>query len=160
MTCCWLRYPADREQVPPACHTPELTDCTGKEIVNAYDHTIADTDHFLASLIDRLDARDRVVPALFHASDHGESLGQGGLYLHGAPDYPAPETQTRMPMVFWMSDRFRASLALDKGCLAAGTGEAVSHDNMFSTVLGLLDVATTARDAGLDLAGACRKMAS
>ncbi|MDX5350623.1 MAG: sulfatase-like hydrolase/transferase, partial [Paracoccaceae bacterium] len=78
-------------------------------------------------------------------------------YLHGAPDFMAPDYQTRVPMVLWMSQRFRASLALDAACMAAATGEAVSHDNMFSTVLGLLDVTTTARDDGLDLAGRCRK---
>lgn len=156
----WLRYPPEREIFQPACHTPELTDCTTEEIVNAYDNTIAYTDHFLAQVIDLLQAQDRVVPALFYASDHGESLGEGGLYLHGSPWFMAPDYQTQVPMVLWMSDRFRASLALDAGCMADGTGEAVSHDNMFSTVLGMLDVTTTARDPGLDLAGRCRVGAS
>ncbi|WP_374646535.1 phosphoethanolamine transferase [Tabrizicola sp.] len=153
----WLRYPADREVFAPACQTPELTECSAEEIVNAYDNTIAYTDHFLAQVIDLLDGQGRVIPAMYYVSDHGESLGEGGLYLHGAPEFMAPDFQTRVPMVLWMSQRFRASLALDAGCMAAATGEAVSHDNMFSTVLGLLDVATTARDAGLDLAGHCRK---
>lgn len=156
----WLRYPAEREIFQPACHTPELTECTTEEIVNAYDNTIAYTDHFLGQVIDLLDAQDRVVPAMFYASDHGESLGEGGLYLHGAPDFLAPDTQTHVPMVLWMSERFRASLALDAACLADGAEQPVSHDNMFSTVLGLLDVTTTARDAVLDLAGLCRTGAS
>lgn len=153
----WLRYPADREVFAPACQTPELTECSAEEIVNAYDNTIAYTDHFLAQVIDLLDGQERVIPAMYYVSDHGESLGEGGLYLHGAPEFMAPDFQTRVPMVLWMSQRFRASLALDAGCMAAATGEAVSHDNMFSTVLGLLDVATTVRDEGLDLAGHCRK---
>jgi lipid A ethanolaminephosphotransferase len=72
----------------------------------------------------------------------------------------APDDQTHVPMVVWMSDRFRATLALDKACLAAGTGGCVSHDTMFSTILGLLDVTTTARDSNLDLAGRCRNVAS
>jgi lipid A ethanolaminephosphotransferase len=152
----WLRYPPEGEVFAPACRTPELTDCTTEEIVNAYDNTIAYTDRFLAEAIDLLDAEGRVTPALFYVSDHGESLGEGGLYLHGAPDFMAPEYQTRVPMVLWMSERFRASLGLDAGCMAAATGEAVSHDNMFPTVLGLLDVLATARDTGLDLAGRCR----
>ncbi|WP_135449590.1 phosphoethanolamine transferase [Tabrizicola caldifontis] len=156
----WLRYPAEREIFQPACHTPELTECTTEEIVNAYDNTIAYTDHFLGQVIDLLDAQDRVVPAMFYASDHGESLGEGGLYLHGAPDFLAPDTQTHVPMVLWMSERFRASLALDAACLADRAEQPVSHDNMFSTVLGLLDVTTTARDAVLDLAGPCRTGAS
>lgn len=152
----WLRYPADRERFAPACKTPQLGDCSPEEIVNAYDNTIAFTDHILASLIDRLDAEGRVIPALFYVSDHGESLGEDGLYLHGAPDFLAPPEQTHVPMVIWMSQRFRATLALDQACLATASGDAVSHDNMFSTVLGLLDVTTSARDPGLDLAAPCR----
>jgi lipid A ethanolaminephosphotransferase len=156
----WLRYPADREMFAPACKTPELTECTSEEIVNAYDNTIAQTDWFLAQVIDTLEAEDRVIPAMYYVSDHGESLGEAGLYLHGTPYFMAPDTQTHVPMVIWMSDRFRDSLALDTGCMADAAEGEVSHDNMFSTVLGMLDVTTSARVAALDLAGTCRKMAS
>lgn len=153
----WLRYPADRELFSPACHTAQFGDCTAEEIVNAYDNTIAFTDLSLARLIDALEAQDRVIPALFYASDHGESLGENGIYLHGAPYFMAPAEQTEVPMVIWMSERFRASLGLDQACMTANAGERVSHDNMFSTVLGMLDVTTTAIAPELDLAGACRK---
>ncbi len=153
----WLRYPAESERFKPACHTPELTECSTEEIVNAYDNTIAYTDWFLAQVIDLLDASDRVIPAMYYVSDHGESLGEGGLYLHGTPYFMAPEYQTRVPMVLWMSERFRDSLALDAGCLSAGAADPVSHDNLFSTVLGMLDVTTAAKDMELDLAGACRQ---
>jgi lipid A ethanolaminephosphotransferase len=156
----WLRYPPEQERFSPACKTPELTECSTEEIVNAYDNTIAYTDWFLAQLIDRLGEQDRVIPAMFYVSDHGESLGEGGLYLHGTPYFMAPEFQTHVPMVLWMSDRFRDTLALDPGCLAAAKEADVSHDNMFSTVLGMLDVSTTARDPALDLAGPCRKESS
>lgn len=152
----WLRYPADRELFAPACKTEELTKCSSEEIVNAYDNTIAYTDHFLSQVIDTLQASDRVIPAMYYVSDHGESLGEGGLYLHGTPYFMAPEYQTHVPMVLWMSDRFRASLELDAGCLNAKAHHPVSHDNMFSTVLGMLDVSTSARDAKLDLTGSCR----
>jgi lipid A ethanolaminephosphotransferase len=155
----WLRYPPERELFKPACHTPELTSCSTEEIVNAYDNTIAYTDYFLSQVIDLLDASDRVIPAMYYVSDHGESLGEGGLYLHGTPYFMAPEYQTRVPMVLWMSQRFRDSLALDAACLAKGAADPVSHDNMFSTVLGMLDVTTTARDATLDLAAPCRAAA-
>ena len=153
----WLRYPADREQFTPACKTEELTDCSAEEIVNAYDNTIAYTDWFLAQVIDQLDASDRVIPAMFYVSDHGESLGEGGLYLHGTPYFMAPEYQTHVPMVIWMSERFRDSLEIDADCLKAAAEGPVSHDNMFSTVLGMVDVTTTAKDDALDLAGACRQ---
>jgi lipid A ethanolaminephosphotransferase len=156
----WLRYPQAEERFAPACQTPELTECSTEEIVNAYDNTIAYTDRFLAQVIDLLDREDRVASAMFYASDHGESLGEGGLYLHGTPYFMAPDFQTHVPMLLWMSERFRATLALDKACLASATGTDVSHDNMFSTVLGLLDVTTTAIDPTLDLAGPCRNAAS
>jgi lipid A ethanolaminephosphotransferase len=156
----WLRYPEDGERFAPACQTPELTDCSTEEIVNAYDNTIAYTDRFLSAVIDLLDRQTKVIPAMFYVSDHGESLGEGGLYLHGTPYLMAPDYQTHVPIVFWMSDRFRATLALDKACMAAGTRDDVSHDNMFSTILGVLDISTTARDPDLDLAGTCRKEAS
>ena len=155
----WLRYPPERELFKPACQTPELTNCSSEEIVNAYDNTIAYTDWFLAQVIDQLDASDRVIPAMYYVSDHGESLGEGGLYLHGTPYFMAPDYQTRVPMVLWMSQRFRDSLALDQGCLAKAADAPVSHDNMFSTVLGMLDVTTTARDETLDLAAPCRAVA-
>lgn len=154
----WLRYPADRELYSPACKTPELTDCSSEEIVNAYDNTIAYTDTFLAQVIDLLDASERVVPAMYYVSDHGESLGEGGLYLHGTPHFMAPEYQTRVPMVIWMSKRFRDNLGIDAACLKARAADPVSHDNMFSTVLGMVDVTTTAKDQALDLAGACREV--
>jgi lipid A ethanolaminephosphotransferase len=152
----WLRYPPDHEIFAPACQTPELTECTSEEIVNAYDNTIAYTDFFLSQVIDLLDASDRVIPAMYYVSDHGESLGEGGLYLHGTPYFMAPDYQTRVPMVLWMSQRFRDSLALDAGCLSAAAEEPVSHDNMFSTILGMLDVTTEAKDVTLDLTGTCR----
>lgn len=155
----WLRYPPERELFKPACHTPELTNCSTEEIVNAYDNTLAYTDWFLAQVIDQLDASDRVIPAVYYVSDHGESLGEGGLYLHGTPYFMAPDYQTRVPMVLWMSQRFRDSLALDPACLAKAAADPVSHDNMFSTVLGMLDVTTEARDATLDLAAPCRAVA-
>lgn len=154
----WLRYPAERDLFSPACKTPKLTECSTEAIVNAYDNTIAYTDWFLAQVIDVLDASDRVIPALYYVSDHGESLGEGGLYLHGTPWFMAPEYQTRVPMVIWMSRRFRDSLAIDATCLKAAATRPVSHDNMFSTVLGMVDVTTTARDDALDLAGTCRQV--
>jgi lipid A ethanolaminephosphotransferase len=154
----WLRYPADRELFTPACKTPELTECSSEEIVNAYDNTIAYTDVFLAQVIDLLQASDRVIPAMYYVSDHGESLGEGGLYLHGTPYFMAPDYQTSVPMVIWMSDRFRASLGVDADCLKAKAAEAVSHDNLFSTVLGMMDVTTTAKEDALDLAGTCRQV--
>ena len=156
----WLRYPPERERFKPACQTPELADCTTEEIVNAYDNTIAYTDYVLARLIDRLDAQDRVIPAMYYVSDHGESLGENGIHLHGTPYFMAPEVQTHVPMVIWMSARFRETLGLDQGCMAGRMGETVTHDNMFSTVIDMLDVVTVAENETLDLADPCRQKPS
>ncbi|WP_101341623.1 phosphoethanolamine transferase [Cereibacter azotoformans] len=151
-----LRYPRAFERFSPACHSAEFSRCTDDEIRNAYDNTIAFTDHVLAAMIDRLAAQDRVIPALVYVSDHGESLGEAGLYLHGAPRFMAPETQTRVPMVLWLSEPFRTAMALGEGCLHSRAAEPASHDNLFHSLLGLMDIRTTARDAALDRVSACR----
>jgi lipid A ethanolaminephosphotransferase len=155
----WLRYPPEAEVFSPACRNPDLSACTADEIVNAYDNTIAFTDHVLARAIDTLDAADRVIPALYYASDHGESLGENGIYLHGSPWFMAPGEQTHVPMLIWMAPRFRAAMGLDQTCMAARLGGEVSHDTMFSTVIDILDVVTEAEVEALDLADPCRGLA-
>ncbi len=154
----YLRYPADEEEFQPACHEEELTRCSNEEIVNAYDNTILYTDWFLGQVIDTLAASDSVLPAMFYASDHGESLGEGGLYLHGTPYFMAPDYQTHVPMVLWTAPAFRQALGLDEDCLADAASGETSHDNIFSTMLGLVDVTTGARDERLDLASGCRSI--
>ncbi len=156
----WLRYPPERETFKPACKMSEFTDCSHEEIVSAYDNTIAYTDYFLAQVIDQLDAQDRVIPAMFYISDHGESLGEGGIYLHGTPYFMAPDYQTHVPMVIWMAKRFGETMGLDQACMAKRRDDPLSQDNMFSTVIDLLDVVTVAEDEALDIADTCRKRSS
>ncbi|MGB8814127.1 MAG: phosphoethanolamine--lipid A transferase, partial [Paracoccaceae bacterium] len=96
-----VRYPDTYDVFQPSCQTGEFKDCSTEEITNAYDNTIAYTDHILAQTIDFLDSQDRVLPSLIYASDHGESLGEKGLFLHGAPYFMAPEFQTKVPMLIW-----------------------------------------------------------
>ncbi|WP_096787481.1 phosphoethanolamine transferase [Rhodobacter sp. CZR27] len=155
-----LRYPRAFERFQPACHSAEFSDCTDEEIRNAYDNTVAFTDHVLAGMIDMLAAQQRVIPALVYVSDHGESLGENGLYLHGAPWFMAPDTQTRVPMAMWLSDAFRRTMQLDEACLRAAAEAPASHDNLFHTLLGLMDVDTRVRDAGLDRVSACHHPAA
>lgn len=132
------------------------TDRTSGEIANACDNSIAHTDWFLAQVIDTPDVADRISLAMFCASGRGVRLGEAALYLRGSPCFIPPETGTRIPMLVWMSGRFRDSLGLETGCMAKAALDPVSHDNPFSTAPGMLDVTTTAKDATLDLAGACR----
>ena len=107
------RYPAAFERFKPACHTSQFADCTREEIVNAYDNTIAYTDHILAEAIRLLDRHQELATNLFFVSDHGESLGENGLFLHGAPYFMAPDTQTHVPMIAWFSPSYAALVGLD-----------------------------------------------
>lgn len=151
-----LRYPPERAVFQPECKTSQFSACTVAEIVNSYDNTILQTDFVLSRTIDLMAASDRVQPAMIFLSDHGESLGEDGLYLHAAPRFMAPETQTKVPFVLWFGQEFQTAMALDRGCLHDASLRPVSQDNLFHSVLGLLDIATTVRDPALDLIGTCR----
>lgn len=152
----FLRYPEGFDGFEPACSRPELTECSSEELANAYDNTILYMDWVMAQSLDILNEQDRVIPAMFYVSDHGESLGESGLYLHGAPWFMAPEEQIKVPMVIWMADRFQTALGVTSACLMARSGDVLSHDNMYSTVLGMVDVVTETRVPDLDLTAGCR----
>lgn len=157
----YLRYADERRLFTPDCQTSQFSECTTDEVVNAYDNSIVETDHVLARTIDILEASDKVIPAMVFMSDHGESLGENGLYLHSAPMFMAPDQQRRVPFVMWMDKDFSETLAIDQPCLKAGATAKTSHDNLFHTVLGLLNIETTVRDPALDLTAKCsRQMAS
>jgi lipid A ethanolaminephosphotransferase len=151
----YMRYPEAFEMFSPSCKASEFVDCTPAEIINAYDNTIAYTDEFLAEAIGVLDAQNRADTALIYVSDHGESLGEGGLYLHGAPYFMAPDQQTRVPMIMWLSSAFRDRFAIDQDCLTAQRDAELSHDNLFHSLLGMLDISTREHDANLDIFATC-----
>ncbi|MCM2474224.1 phosphoethanolamine transferase [Rhizobium sp. CG5] len=154
----YQRYPESFRKFTPDCRTAEFADCTQPEIVNAYDNTILYTDHVLATIIDKLAARqDRLSPAMIYMSDHGESLGEFGLYLHGAPYMIAPSQQTHVPFVLWQGRQEKKQM--DQACLKAEAVKPTSHDNLFHTVLGMMHVETSVRDQALDLVAACRTTA-
>jgi lipid A ethanolaminephosphotransferase len=154
----YRRYPDDFRRFTPDCRTPEFGACKPEEIVNAYDNSILFTDHVVAKVIDNLKARqDSISAAMVYVSDHGESLGENGLYLHGAPYIIAPAEQTRAPMITWLSPDFSVASGIDTACLAAKAADPVSHDNFFHSILGLMDVATTVYDPTLDLFAGCRR---
>lgn len=154
----FLRYPEDMAVFSPACATSEVASCSADQLINAYDNTLHYTDWVLSQSIDILNAADRVLPMMFYASDHGESLGESGLYLHGAPWFMAPAEQIKVPMVLWLAERYQTALGLDQACLAAGADAPLSHDNIFASLLGLADVQTAARLPALDITAPCRNM--
>ncbi|MGL5281825.1 MAG: sulfatase-like hydrolase/transferase, partial [Plesiomonas shigelloides] len=95
--------------------------------------------------------------SLLYISDHGESLGESGLYLHGTPYSVAPDTQTQVPMMLWMSPQFIAQRDINAECLKQKAGsQAYSHDNLFHTLLGITGVKTQAKNGELDILAACQ----
>ncbi|HWI83431.1 phosphoethanolamine--lipid A transferase [Ramlibacter sp.] len=151
------RYPPQFRRFTPACESEDLRTCSRDEIVNAYDNSLLYTDHVLGQLIDFLDrAQATHDTAMLYVSDHGESLGESGLYLHGVPYAIAPDVQKRVPLVMWLSPAFRRSFGVDQDCLRRRADLPRSHDNLFHSLLGVLDVRTRAYDGGLDLFAGCR----
>jgi len=94
--------------------------------------------------------------AMLYVSDHGESLGENGLYLHGMPYAIAPDVQKNVPFLMWLSPAFRRSFGVNQECMRGRAAQPASHDNLFHSLLGVLDVQTTAYDAQMDLFAPCR----
>jgi len=154
------RYPERFARFQPACPSDDLRQCDSTAIANAYDNALLYTDHVLATLIARLKAQaqsDQVDTAMIYLSDHGESLGESNLYLHGLPWAIAPEVQKRVPMVMWFSDGLARQERLDLDCLRRRAAQPAAHDHLFHTLLGLLDVRTALHEPALDLLAGCRR---
>jgi lipid A ethanolaminephosphotransferase len=156
----YLRYPPERAPFQPDCPTAEFAKCAVEQVVNSYDNAIYETDYVLSRSIDMLQASDRAYSAVIFLSDHGESLGENGLYLHAAPMFMAPEMQTKVPMVMWLSDSYSRVMGIDTACLMETAQRPASQDNVFHTVLGLLDIQTDTRQPALDLTEGCRMAAA
>ena len=152
----YLRYPDAFERFTPACRTAEFKNCSPEEIRNSYDNTILFTDKVLADTIAFLTAQDGLVTSLLYISDHGESLGENGLFLHGSPYFMAPEFQTKVPMILWMSDTFQDRFSIDDGCLETSKDAPLSQDNLFHSLLGMLDIRTSEYNRELDIFASCK----
>ena len=153
----YKRVPAASKRFLPECATNNLQDCDRDQLVNAYDNTIAFTDQFLAQAIGWLQQRQaQNDTALLYVSDHGESLGENNLYLHGLPYALAPDVQKHVPWITWLSPGFAQRQRLDSACLRGRADAPVSHDHLFHSVLGLLDVQTSVRQPALDAYAPCR----
>ncbi len=147
----YKRYPERFARFQPACETNSPHECSNEAVSNAYDNTILYTDYFLAKTIEFLRARsNRYDTFMLYASDHGESLGENGIYLHGLPYMLAPEAQKHVPMIAWLSESLKASQGLS-GRKVVCNEETVSHDNLSHTLLGLFDVKTSLYQQALDL---------
>lgn len=154
----YKRTPPDRKPFQPECRSSALQQCPLEDVRNGYDNSIAYTDHVLAQAIGWLDRQqDRFDPSLLYVSDHGESLGENNLFLHGMPYALAPVQQKHVPLILWLPPSTRATQRLDSQCLAARRDTPMSHDGLFHTVLSLSGVQTSIYRKDWDWVGACRR---
>ncbi|WP_225073665.1 phosphoethanolamine--lipid A transferase [Desulfuromonas sp. CSMB_57] len=151
----YKRTPAAFKIFSPECTQDNIQDCPQQTIVNAYDNTIVYTDQVLAKLIDLLRSQN-FATAMLYVSDHGESLGENGLYLHGLPYALAPDEQKQVPMIFWASDSFVAQKSLNIAELNAHRAAFYSHDTIFHSIFGLFDIDSKIYRQDLDIFSACR----
>jgi lipid A ethanolaminephosphotransferase len=152
------RAPAGAKPFLPECLSVTLTDCLPEQLLNGYDNSIAATDAFLDRTLTWLKAQSTegsYDTGLIYVSDHGESLGENGLYLHGVPYAFAPRQQTHVPMVTWLSAGLQQRTGVRSDCLRQRAAEPLSHDNVFHTVLGVMDVETRVRQDALDMLAPC-----
>lgn len=152
----YKRYPDKFKQFTPACDTANLQDCTRGQIVNTYDNTILYTDYIISSVIDILKQHPELETGMLYVSDHGESLGENNIYLHGLPHSLAPDTQKKVPMILWLPENTQKALGLNVSCLKQNAENGIfSHDNYFHSVLRLLSIKTKVYDSRLDIFEKC-----
>jgi lipid A ethanolaminephosphotransferase len=151
------RYPSQFEAFAPVCRAADLGRCKRATVINAYDNTIVYTDHVLAQNIALLKSLAAQFDSLLiYVSDHGESLGENGVYLHAAPYFIAPREQTHVPLIVWMSEGYRTRSQTDLACVRARAAQPASHDDLYHTVLGALGLRSGAYRRDLDLLAGCR----
>jgi lipid A ethanolaminephosphotransferase len=156
----YKRSAPDVKRFTPECKTNALAECGHNELMNVYDNSIAETDRFLARTIDWLQAQSKQYdPGMLYVSDHGESLGEYGLFLHGVPYSFAPEAQKHVPMVTWFGQGLSERRKLSRACMEAGLDAPLTHDNLYHTVLGVMDVNTPTYKPALDALASCRAKA-
>lgn len=152
------RYPAEFRKFTPTCDTNEIQSCSQQQLTNTYDNTILYIDYVVDKAIKLLQSKqDKFTTSLVYLSDHGESLGEDGVYLHGLPWSIAPETQKHVPMLLWLSQDYQQRYGVSSQCLQQRAKTApYSQDNLFSTLLGLLGVDTHEYQATDDILTPCR----
>lgn len=154
----YKRYPKEFDVFKPTCNTSDIQNCSQEAITNTYDNTILYTDYMVSSVIDLLkdNAQTNLATSLIYVSDHGESLGENGTYLHGLPYAIAPEYQTKVPMLMWFSALKKKQI--DYECLKKNASEnSFSHDNFFHTLLGMANVSSSTYQPKLDILSSCMK---
>lgn len=153
----WRRVPKDFQPFGAGCRKDDFGECSKEEIVTSYDNAIAYTDSFLSEIIDTLTNAPDKDTVLLYVSDHGESLGEKSLWLHGAPYWMHLTEQGKVPMLMWFSEGARERFALKVSCVRGKYQAAVSHDNLASSLLTLTEVKSSVYEEKLDLVAKLKK---
>ena len=146
----YRRYPQEKRLFSPDCQRSDIQNCTQEQLINTYDNTIAYTDFVLSRIINEIDTlakTENIETSMLYVSDHGESLGEKGAYLHGLPYAFAPEQQTHIPMIYWANNQQQD---FNLSCLENMSSVAISHDNIFDTILSIMSVRSKVYDSNND----------
>ncbi|AZQ85244.1 phosphoethanolamine--lipid A transferase [Colwellia sp. Arc7-635] len=152
----YKRYPKEKRVFKPDCRRSDIQNCSEEELVNTYDNTIAYTDLVLSKaikILNEVSLEKNIESSLLYVSDHGESLGESGVYLHGLPYAFAPNEQTHVPMMFW-TDPSQTDFNLN--CLNKAANSKISHDNVFDSLLSIMSVKTSVYKANNDPFISCK----
>jgi len=153
----YKRYPDSFRKFAPTCDTASIQKCSRAELLNTYDNTILYTDFIISSVIDMLKKHPEYEAGMIYISDHGESLGENNVYLHGLPYTIAPKEQTHVPKIIYMNDTMKRWDYIDWECLRRDAAtKSYTHDNLFHSVLGLLEIKSKKYKPALDIFKPCR----
>ena len=155
----YARSTAEFQKFKPTCDTNAIQGCTQEALINSYDNSIVYTDHILSEVIQSLQANNKYQTGFWYLSDHGESTGEYGMYLHGAPYAMAPSQQTHVPMIMWFSPEWKANQGGTVSCLNQQKSQTLSQDNLFPSLLSVLGVQTQVIDVKNDTLQNCKPAA-
>ncbi|WP_353171659.1 phosphoethanolamine transferase [Acinetobacter rudis] len=151
----YKRTPKEYQHFKPSCDTNEIQGCSKEQLINVYDNTIVYTDHVLNQVIELLKKQSNYRTGFLYLSDHGESTGESGMYLHGAPYAIAPTQQTQVPMMMWFSTAWMDTAPQQVNCLKNERNQQFSHDYLFPSLLTLLDVKSKTIDENYNMLRQC-----
>lgn len=154
------RSTAQQKHFLPECTDKQIQFCDSKALNNAYDNSLIATDELLANVIRTLQQQHDYQASMLYISDHGESLGENGTYLHGLPYWIAPKAQKHVPMIWWMSEEYEQKQGLSLDCIRDNRDTQLSHDYLFHSLLGSFQVQSHAYQANLDFLQQCRRHAN
>ncbi len=135
------KYPKEFEVFTPVCETVEASKSNQQELINAYDNSVIYTDWLIHSVIQILRDIPQRRACMMFVSDHGESLGEANLYMHGVPARIAPKEQLEIPFIVWCSDD---TLSIDDS-------KEVDQYHVFHSVMSFLGLESPIYNPALDI---------